>query len=130
MKSFLIIESDQSVVNTILKIFENFPDYNCIGVSRSYTETVDIILKETPNLTFINIDEANTNPFGIINELSQYLNNPPAFIAMSSSKDKAYDAIKNGYFDYLIQPLSEFEIRKSTLRFKKKHPPDVKKQFV
>jgi len=121
MNNYFIIESDRSVVNQILKNFENFPEFDCIGVSTDYSESIEIILKEMPNLVFLNIDETITNPFAIIKEISSYLNNTPEFIAISNSKEKAYKAIKNDFFDYLIIPLSEFEIRKSTLRFKKKY---------
>jgi len=126
MSSYFIIESDQISINRILKIFENFPEFDCIGVSKSYSESVEIILKETPSLVFVNIDETLTNPFGIIKEIGVYLDNPPEFIAISFSKEKAYDAFKIGFFDYLINPISELEIRKSTLRLKKKRATNLK----
>lgn len=83
---------------------------------------MDIALREMPNLIFINVDSARNNPFGLVKELHQYLKTNTEFIAISSSKEMTYDAIKTGFFDYLLSPITELEIRKAILRFKKKHP--------
>src|SRR5690606_14629335 len=47
---------------------------------------------------------------------------PPSIIGLSFTKDKAYDLIKNNFLDLLLKPLSELEIRKSILNFKKRFP--------
>jgi len=53
----------------------------------------------------------------------------PIFIAVSSTKDKTYEVIKNGFFDFLLTPLEEVEIRKTVLRVSKKIPARSRKNI-
>ena len=127
MTNYLIIEHSNTVINKITKILDDFPELNCIGYSHGYEQSMDIVLREMPDLIFINIDAINDNPFGLVNELNQYLKGDTEFIAISASKEKTYEAIKMGFFDYLLYPTSELEIRKTVIKFKKKHPTKVHK---
>ncbi|MDO5968986.1 LytTR family transcriptional regulator DNA-binding domain-containing protein [Flavivirga aquimarina] len=127
MTNYLFIENNNAVINNIINIMEDFPEFNCVGYSNSYEESMDIVLREMPDLIFINIDTINENPFGLVNELHQYLKGDTEFIAISTSKEKTYEAIKMGFFDYLLNPITSLDIRKCIIRFKKKHPIKTKK---
>ncbi|MEW4923111.1 LytTR family DNA-binding domain-containing protein [Algibacter sp. 2305UL17-15] len=127
MNNYFIIETDTYVIDTIKKVLEELPEFNCIGSSSDYDMSMNTILKEMPMLIFINIDCQSNNPFNLVNELNQYLKSDTEFIAISSSKTKTYQAIKTGFFDYLLNPVTDLEIRKTALRFKKKHPSKASK---
>ena len=127
MNNYLIIEKDQEVINTIKKVLEDFPEFYCIGTSQDLNESMNTILREMPDIVFFNIDFVGDNPFEFINDTISYLNKESQFIAISSTKDKAYEAIKNGCFDYLMSPMSELELRKTALKFKKKRPSKISK---
>ncbi len=120
MGSYLIIENDNSTINTIKGVLKDFLDFNCVGVTHDYDSSMSIILKRTPDLVFFNIDNIINNPFQFINEVNQFQDTTLEFIAVSSSIEKAYNAMKNGFSDSLIKPLTELEIRKSILKFQKK----------
>ena len=122
MRNYFIIEKEHSTITCIQKVLEDFQGYNCIGVSSHYNSAMNTILKETPNLVFVNIDNTIENSFQFIHELNQYSNESPIFIAISASKEKAYEVIKNGFFDFMLNPLTELEIRKTILNFQKKNP--------
>ncbi len=109
---------------------EDYHEFNCIGISGEYSHALNFILKETPNLVFIDIDNTFEKPFELVNELNLLFSDYfPVFIAISSSKDKAYEAIKNGFFDFILNPLSELEIRKSILKFQKRNPATINKNI-
>lgn len=111
-------------------MLEDYHEFNCIGVSGEYNHALNFILKETPNLVFIDIDNTFEKPFELVNELNLLFSDYfPLFIAISSSKDKAYEAIKNGFFDFILNPLSELEIRKSILKFQKRNPAIINKNI-
>lgn len=111
-------------------MLEDYHEFNCIGVSNEYNHALNFILKEIPNLVFIDIDNTLEKPFDLVNELNILFNDYfPVFIAISSSKDKAYEAIKNGFFDFILNPLSELEIRKSILKFQKRNPAIINKNI-
>lgn len=122
MNNYFIIENETSVIDRIKKVLDEFPEFNCVGGSSHFDEAMNTILKVMPSLIFINIDSKNYNPFDLVNELNQYIKSDTEFIAISSSKEKTYEAIKTGFFDYLLNPITDLEIRKTILKLKKKHP--------
>ncbi|NQY30148.1 MAG: response regulator transcription factor [Flavobacteriaceae bacterium] len=120
MSKYFIIASDSDGIDKITNVLEDFPMLEFIGASSNYDDVMNTILKEKPALVFLDIDTFTDTPFDFVHELSQYLKNTPQLIAISSTKDKAYDAMKLNFIDYLLTPLSELEIRKSIINFENK----------
>lgn len=60
----------------------------------------------------------------MITEIHQYMNQLPILIGIATTKNYAYDAIKNGFFDYWLQPFNEFDIRKSLMKLQKRMPKE------
>lgn len=119
---------DKKKTNSELKdkIAELFPNFVCVSESEEYDESMNSILKYSPQLVFLNVDQAlngsESSPFSFINELYNYKKNLPSFIALSITKNHAYTAIKNNFLDYIVKPISEFELRKALLRFQTNQP--------
>lgn len=82
---------------------------------------MDQILQEPPSIIFLDVDKKGSfgDPFIFVKELHPYLNELPSFIALSSSKRRAYDVIKNSFLDYLLKPISIMDLRKCLMKFKK-----------
>ena len=127
MHNCLIIAYEKSTVKSIEKVLEDFPEFNYIGNTFDYDQSMDIVLKQMPDLIFLDMDNTLEDPFVFIKDIADYLDSDVEFIAISSSKEKAYESIKHNFFDYLLKPLKDIDIRKSTLRFKKKHSTKLKK---
>lgn len=116
---YLIIEPEKVVVNQLQKQLATYENLNCIGHTTTYDHSLDLILQHLPDLVFINVDDGDSacfNAFHFINDLYKYVKVMPKFIAISHSKDYAYDCMKNNFFDYLLKPLSGFELRKMMAR--------------
>lgn len=126
MRDYFVIEKEKSTIDCIDDVLSGFSEFNSIGASNEYNDALNTILKEKPNLVFINIDEVIESPFQFVVELNIYSEELPFFIAISSSKEKAYDALKNGFFDLLLNPITDLELRKSILHFQKKNPVRTK----
>ena len=118
MGSYYIIEKEAEAVNGIRSFLAEFHEFHFVGSSDKTDVAMNAILKEMPNLIFVNIDNTIEMPFQFINELKHYLDSDPIIVAISATKDKAYDAIKNGFFDYLLKPFAELELRKILVRVK------------
>ena len=127
MSSYLIIDNEGDSIKIIKEILNDFHDFYCIGATNDRDDSMNIILKESPDIVFINIDNSFENPFQFISELYQYAESIPKFVAISKTKDKAYNAIKNNFFDYLLTPLKEVDLRIAIKKFQKNHPPTNKK---
>jgi len=129
MCSYLIIEKDRGAITSIKNVLGDFHDFNCVAITDNESSAMNTILKETPKLVFLNIDNAIDQPFNFVNEINLYSKDSPIFIAISNSRDSAYDVIKGGFFDLLLNPLSDLDIRKSILIYQKKNPTKNKKSI-
>lgn len=122
--SYTIIDSD-AVSNLQLRAFlEEYGDFNCISLAKTASDGINTILKHSPDIVFINLNEQAASLFQMVMELHQYVNRLPIIIGISKTKEYAYEAIKNNFFDYWLQPYSEFDIRKSLLKLKRKVPKE------
>lgn len=121
LSSYFIIANKTSIITGINSVLKEYASMEFTGASHSYTEVMNTVLKEKPSLVFLDIDTFTKRPFDFISELNQYMDTPPFFIAISSNKDHAYDAMKYDFIDYLLHPLEELDIRKAVLKFQKKH---------
>jgi DNA-binding LytR/AlgR family response regulator len=127
MRNYLIIEKDSKSVRSIKNVLEDYKEFNCIGISTTNTNAMNIILKENPDVVFFNIDNVIKNPFEFTQELNLFNEGLPVFIAISSSKENIYEVIKTGFFDFLLSPIAELEIRKTILKILKKIPAQSRK---
>ncbi|QLG43818.1 LytR/AlgR family response regulator transcription factor [Costertonia aggregata] len=122
--TYTIIDSNASSNLQLQHFLEEYGDFNLASLSKNSTSGINDILKFSPDLVFINLNEKAPEYFQMVIELHQYLNKLPVFIGISKTKDHAYQAIKNNFFDYWLQPYNELDIRKSLLRLKKNMPKE------
>lgn len=126
--SYLVVDEDINIQDT-LNLFEGFPEYYCIGTANSKDDAINKILEFQPNIVFIEISPKSKKSnlsLSVITELYQYIDKVPYFIAITATTKLAYDAIKAGVSDFLLKPLSPFELRKTLLRFEKTSPAAAK----
>ena len=123
---YTIINSDDVSSHDLRSKLVDFKELRCAGVAKDCSSGINVILKQMPDVVFINLNENADKCFSMVAELHQYVKFMPILIGVSKNKDFAYDAIKNGFYDYLLEPLNEFDIRKTTLRLQK---AELKEQF-
>ena len=122
--AYTIIDSD-AVSNLQLRAFlDEYGDFECVGLANNSNNGLNDILKFSPDLVFIHLNEQAPALFQMVMEMHQFIDRLPLLIGIASSKEYAYDAIKNGFFDYWLQPYNEFDIRKSLLKLKKRMPKE------
>lgn len=127
MCKYFIIDKENSTFKVIKNVMVDFDIFKCIGVSSDADDAMNTILKEHPKVVFINLDSTVKNLFQFMYEISLYSTSAIEFIAISSQKSNAYDAIKMGFCDFLLAPLTDLEIRKTVLNFQKKKLTKSKK---
>lgn len=104
----------------------DYSTISCCGKVNNYDKALDTILQNKPNLLFFNIDDVIINVSEFIADIQVYSEELPYIVALSSSKEKAYDAIKLNFLDFILTPTNELEVRKAILKFKKKIATKVK----
>src|SRR5690606_30903054 len=122
--NYLIIDSDATSNLQLQHMLEEYGEFYCSDIARDTKDGVNSILKFSPDLVFINLNNNAHKYFQMVAELYQYIQDIPVMIGISKSKEYAYEAIKNNFFDYWLLPFDEFDIRKTLLKLKKGMPAD------
>lgn len=120
--TYIIIDTNTRSNTKLYHSLQEYDTLKCIALTENFEEGLNTILKYAPKIVFINIDDSAESYLKMGNELLQYGNYTPTFIALSKDKNYAYDALKNNFFDYWLYPLDEHEIRKTLLKLMKLKP--------
>lgn len=120
MYNYLIIESNKGTISIVDSVMSDYSSIDCFGTVDNYEIALDTILQNKPDLIFFNIDNVLENVEEFVSDIYKYSEHQPYIIAISSSKAKAYDAIKFNFSDFILTPASKLDVRKSILKFKKK----------
>ncbi len=122
--SYSIIDKDREAVRSISRIMDQYHEFICVGTADNETDAVDLVLRKTPTLNFIDVEMPNdyndVSAFGVLCELRKYMKELPQFIVVTKSPKYAIDAIKNDVLDYILKPIRPLDIRKAMYRFDKR----------
>ena len=128
--SYTILDSDATSNLQLQHYLEEYDDFTCAGLSHNTMEGLNQILRKAPDVVFIHLNDKAHEYFHMIMEMHQYVTDIPIFIGVATSKQYAYEALKNHFFDYWLLPYSEFDIRKTLLRLKIKMPKEIRPQTL
>jgi len=117
--TYLIVHSDASSSLQLKNYLKEFTELAFSGRFYTALDAINAALKLQPDVVFINLDDEDFSAFEIITELQKNAEEIPQIIAISHTKNQAYDAMKHHCFDYWLMPLSELEMRKTVLRLKR-----------
>tara|TARA_R110002167_G_scaffold91083_13_gene245010 strand:+ start:581 stop:1312 length:732 start_codon:yes stop_codon:yes gene_type:complete len=120
--SYLIIDSDATSKLQLMHYLEGHGEFDFLALSKNCEEGLNHILKYSPDIVFINLNDKALDYFQMVSELHQYVKDIPLIIGISATKEHAYQAIKSNFFDYWLLPYNEFDIRKSLLKLRKLAP--------
>lgn len=124
--TYTIIDSDAKSKLQIQVFLEEYADFVCAENASDAINGLHVILKYSPDVILVNLNNDGLSYFQMVTELHQYMDTLPIIIGYSSSKQYAYNAIKSGFFDYWILPHNEFDVRKSIFRLRRQYPKDAK----
>lgn len=84
--TYTIIDSD-AVSNLQFHAFlDEYGDFECLSSANNPSNGLNDILKYTPDIVFINLNENATTLFQMVMEIHQYLNQLPLLIGLASTK--------------------------------------------
>ncbi|WP_442846203.1 LytR/AlgR family response regulator transcription factor [Leeuwenhoekiella sp. H156] len=107
----------------VIKFFQSFDicDYKFDFYSFRLESAYNALLKTPPSILFVDLDHPDyrQSDWNSLVEVLNYLECQPVLVAISSTKSFAYQALKTGFQDYLLNPLYELDVRKSLVKSKK-----------
>ncbi|MFS4418460.1 LytR/AlgR family response regulator transcription factor [Maribacter sp. 2307ULW6-5] len=120
--SYVIINTDAGTPLPLQTLLEEHQGLRCAQETGSVNDGLNAILKHEPQLVFMNLDADTEALFKMVLEMHQYLVGLPKIIGVSTTKAHAYEALKNGFFDYWLRPFQELDIRKGISKIRKSVP--------
>lgn len=126
--SYLIVSQTDSFSETLISIFEAFPNYLCNVVFKDTQMALKHIKKNSSQLVLVELstdDVKNKLIFQTIAESITYLNPFPYFIAFSNDDAFAFNSITSGFSDYVTKDLSVHELGKTLFKFERRTPEKI-----
>lgn len=119
---YIIIDDDnESILNTKTTA-AGFSELSFTGSASNFQDGLNLVLEHKPALVFLEIDPKNAGSqlsLNFISELHRFFQDIPKIVVTTNKKDKAFDAIQYGVFDYLLKPVLHIDLLKTVLKLKK-----------
>src|SRR5690606_32353755 len=117
--NYLIIDSDATSNLQLQHMLEEYGEFYCSDVAKNATAGVNSILKFSPDLVFINLNDNAHQYFQMVAELYRYIQDIPVMIGIYNSKEYDYESIKNNVMDYWLLTFDEVDIPKTIKKIQK-----------
>ena len=112
----VIVDDEERVRNVLQTMVEKYtPDITVVGSADSVEAAYSLILKEKPNLIFLDVEMPYNNGFDLLKKLPK-----PDFevIFVTGFDHYALKAIKFHALDYLLKPIDIQELKKAVQKVK------------
>jgi len=110
----VVVDDEQFARQSIITILvSKFNNIDVVGEAESVKDAVDIIKGKKPDLVFLDIDLTDGSGFDVVNFLK-----PISFqiIFVTAHQEYAIKAIKFSALDYILKPVSSFELEAAVNR--------------
>lgn len=127
MTNCLIIENDKKEIEKISALKNEFTDVNFTFIAEVDETALNLILKSDFNLIFFNLDSHKINLSKFLLDIRNSYKSKLEFIGLSTNKESAYEAYNFDFCDFILKPITELNIRKCIMKFKKKQKEKINK---
>lgn len=120
--SYIIVDDDAESILKTKTTAAGFSELSFIASASNFQDGLNLVLEYKPELVFLEIDPKNTSSqlsLTFISELHRFFQEIPKIIVTTKHKDKAFDAIQYGVYDYLLKPVMQIDLRKTILKLNK-----------
>ncbi|WP_433834363.1 LytR/AlgR family response regulator transcription factor [Flavobacterium anhuiense] len=120
--SYIIIDDDAESILKTQTTASGFSELSFIASASNFQDGLDLVLEHKPALVFLEIEPKNLSShlsLVFISELHRFFQQIPKIIVTTKQKDKAFDAIQYGVFDYLLKPIASSDLLKTILKLNK-----------
>lgn len=112
----IIIDDDADAIENLKKLLIEHPTLQIVETISDPLLAVDAIKKHMPDLIFLDIQMPGKNGFEVLHELISE-NLQPEVIFVTAFDRFAIDAIRFSALDYLLKPVSPFDLNNAMLHF-------------
>lgn len=107
----VIVDDEPKAIKSLTVLIETYcRNVSIINHATSAFDAVSIVLKEKPDVVFLDINMPGHNGFDVLEKIQS---EKIKIIFTTAHKDYAINAIKKGAFDYLLKPIDTDELQLS-----------------
>lgn len=120
--SYIIIDDDAESILKTKTTASGFSELSFAASASNFQDGLNLVLEHKPALVFLEIEPKNASSqlsLTFISELHRFFDEIPKIIITTKHKEKAFDAIQYGVFDYLLKPVLQIDLRKTILKLNK-----------
>jgi DNA-binding LytR/AlgR family response regulator len=125
--TYIILDDDPESVKKLKKMASEFSELNFIAAADNYADGLNLILKHTPEIIFLEVDPQNADSglsLNLLNGLLMYLKEMPKIVITTTTKDFAFECIQYKVTDYLLKPLMPIDLIKLIHKLNKTNVED------
>lgn len=116
IKCFLLDDQINSIERLKSLLYQT-NQVEIIGELCDPEKAIDLILKQKPELVFIDVEMPRMSGFEVVQEIRKNLFFPK-FIFVTAYDQYAIKAIRAGAFDYILKPIDIDDLKEALVRFK------------
>ena len=120
MLKALIIDDEQFCINNIDLALKSYPEIKIIGCATNTVNAKQLILKEKPDLLFLDVELSQESGLEMLNALSERINWQMQIVFCTAYEKYLLNALRSGAFDFLLKPFSQSEFDEVMQRYFKK----------
>ena len=113
----VVIDDEAEAREVLITLLRPFPEIDLVGTAESADRGVELILRENPDLVFLDIQMPRKNGFELVSAL-RGLNPPPVIVFVTAYDEYAIRAFKVSAFDYLLKPVDPDILAETLRRYK------------
>ncbi|MBT8263859.1 MAG: response regulator transcription factor [Eudoraea sp.] len=113
----VLVDDELRALNRMKLLLGNFPEIEISGQFHEPQESIDFILRDEPDIVFLDIEMAGKTGLDIAIEI-QRNNLETRTIYCTAHEHYAIKAIKTNAFDYLLKPIGIDDLKATINRFK------------
>ena len=102
----IIIEDDQSIIDTVGLAFEfRWPDA-VLDSATSGQEGIELVKKECPDVVILDINLPDISGFSVLKEIRKFSSVPVVILSVRSDDTDIFRGLETGADDYVIKPFN------------------------
>ncbi|HMU98463.1 MAG TPA: response regulator transcription factor [Chitinophagales bacterium] len=114
---YLVIEDNPREIELLDILMQEYPEFQKTIVTCDFKEGIKEILKQKPDLVFLDVELPDFTGFELLKELQNHLQELPEIIMATAHEKYAIDAVNKDILYYLLKPIDPDELIIAINRF-------------
>jgi two-component system LytT family response regulator len=112
-----IIDDETICINNFQSSIAEYSEFEVVGSAQSPIQGKELIMRQQPDLLFLDVEMPKQTGFDLLNEISDQVNWPMRVVFYTAYEKYLLEAIRASAFDYLLKPYQNNEFTTVINRF-------------